>query len=107
MMNAPATYAEPRLLPSKTMRTLFALLCLLGADVLATDASAADPTTTPNTPATTKPSARQVVAPTISVTRAVRNSDGSLSFVCNERPNPKATQLLQKERAAHALPDQQ
>jgi len=88
------------------MRIPFALPCLLALGAI--DASAADSTTTPNTPAPTKPlSARQVVAPTISVTRAVRNSDGSLSFVCDERPNPKATRLIQKARAAHAAPDQQ
>ena len=87
----------------KTMRTRFALLCLLA---LGADAFAADSTTT-TTPVPMKPTARQVVAPTISVTRAVRNADGSLSFVCDERPNPKAAQLIQKARAAHALPDQQ
>ena len=85
-----------------TMRTPFALLCLLavGADALAADST--PPTNAPPE----KPAARQVVAPTISATRAVRNADGSLSFVCSERPNPQATRLLQKARATHALPDQ-
>jgi hypothetical protein len=99
MCGRPANYAF-----STTMRTRFVLLCLLafGADAMAADA------TTPSTPAATlKPVVRQVVAPTISETRVVRNPDGSLSFVCDERPNPKATQLIQKARAAHALPDQQ
>ena len=86
------------------MRTPFALLCLLA---LGTDALAADATATPNTTATNKPVTRQVVAPKINVTRAVRNADGSLSFVCDERPNPEATQIIQKARAAHTLPDQQ
>lgn len=88
----------------KTMRIRFALLCLLA---FGADAVAADSTTSANTPAPKKPLVRQVVAPTISETRAVRMPDGSLSFVCNERPNPKATQLIQNARAAHALPDQQ
>jgi hypothetical protein len=84
------------------MRIRFAVLCLLsvGADAIAADS------TSPNTSAPIKPAARQVVAPTISATRAVRNPDGSLSFVCNDRPNPKATQLIQKARAAHVQPDQ-
>lgn len=85
------------------MRTPFALLCLLAVGA---DASATDSTTTPSAPAPNKPAARQVVSPTVSVTRAVRNPDGSLSFVCDERPNPTATQLIQKARAAHATPDQ-
>ena len=88
----------------KIMRTRFVLLCLLA---IGADAFAADSTTTPNTPAPTKPGVRQVIAPTISATRAVRNPDGSLSFICDQRPNPKATQLIQKAHAAHALPDQQ
>lgn len=87
------------------MLTRFAFLCLLavGADAIAADSA----TTSNTTAAPTKPVARQVVAPTISETRVVRMPDGSLSFVCNDRPNPKATQLIQKARAAHALPDQQ
>ncbi len=87
---------------NKIMRIRFAMLCLLavGADAFAADS------TTPNSPAPKKPAARQVVAPAISVTRAVRNADGSLSFVCDERPNPRATQLIEKARAAHAQPDQ-
>ena len=89
------------------MRTRFALLCLLalGADALCAESFAADSTTTPNPPSN-KPTVRQVVAPTVSATRAVRNPDGSLSFICYDRPNPKATQLIQKARAAHAQPDQ-
>jgi hypothetical protein len=86
------------------MRTRFVLLFLLA---LAADAFAADSTPTTNAPAPSKPVVRQVVAPTLSATRAVRNPDGSLSFICDVRPNPKATQLIQKARAAHALPDQQ
>jgi hypothetical protein len=85
----------------KIMRTSLALLCLLAVGA---DASAADSTTPSDT--TKKPAVRQVVAPTISATRAVRNPDGTLSFVCIDRPNPKATQLLQKARATHVLPDQ-
>ncbi len=84
------------------MRKLFALLCLIA---IGADAVAADSTSTP-TPAPNKPTARQVVAPTISATRAVRNADGSLSFICYDRPNPKATQLIQKARATHVEPDQ-
>ncbi len=86
------------------MRTQLALLCLLalGADAVA--AESASPT---DTAAPKKPVARQVVAPTLSETRVVRLPDGSLSYVCDERPNPKATQLIQKARAAHAAPDQQ
>jgi len=84
------------------MRTSLALLCLLA---IGADASAADSTTPSDTP-TNKPAVRQIVAPTISTTRAVRNPDGTLSFVCIDRPNPKATQLLQKARATHVLPDQ-
>jgi hypothetical protein len=82
----------------------FALLCLIA---IGTDAIAADPATAPATAPTKKPVARQVVAPTVSETRVVVMPDGSLSFVCNERANPKATQLLQKARTSHVLPDQQ
>ena len=104
-MAAPLCMREPHSANTslKIMRTRFALLCLLA---LVADAHAADSTTTTNTTAPNKLSARQVVAPTISVTRAVRNADGSLSFVCDERPNPKA-QLIQKARAAQTVPDQQ
>ena len=84
------------------MRIPLALLCLL---VVGVDAFAADSTTPSDTP-TNKPAVRQVVAPTVSATRAVRNPDGTLSFICIDRPNPKATQLLQKARATHVLPDQ-
>ena len=84
------------------MRIPFALLCLLAVGA---DAFAADSTTPSNTP-TNKPAVRQVVAPTVSATRAVRNPDGTLSFICIDRPNPRATQLLQKARATHILPDQ-
>ena len=85
------------------MRTRFALLCLLAVGA---DALAADSTNPSNTSAPGKPVARQVVAPAVSVTRAVRNADGSLSFVCDERPNPAATRLIQKARSTHASPDQ-
>jgi hypothetical protein len=85
------------------MRIRFALLCLLA---FGADAIAADSTTTTTIPAPKKPVARQIVAPAVSTTRAVRNADGSLSFICDERPNPRATQLIEKARAAHAQPDQ-
>lgn len=85
------------------MRIQLALLCLLALGV---DAVAADSADLSNA-APKKPVARQVVAPTLSETRVVRMPDGSLSYVCDERPNPKAMQLIQKARAAHAAPDQQ
>jgi hypothetical protein len=98
MCGRPANYAF-----STTMRTRFVLLCLLafGADAMAADA------TTPSTPAATlKPVVRQVVAPTISETRATRMPDGSLAFTCVDRPNPKAQVRLQTN-TPHVTPDNQ
>jgi hypothetical protein len=86
------------------MHIRFALLCLIAVGA---DALAADPATPANTTPSKKPVARQVIAPMVSETRVVVMPDGSLSYSCNERPNPKATQLLQKARSPHALPDQQ
>ncbi|HEX4480115.1 MAG TPA: hypothetical protein VH082_04855 [Rudaea sp.] len=86
------------------MHIRLALLCLL---VVGADAFAADSTTPSNTTTPTKPVARRVVAPTVSETRVVVQPDGSLGFICVDRPNPKATALIQKARAKNALPDQQ
>jgi hypothetical protein len=105
MMGAPLCTRELRFHYSpRTMPIRLALLCLL---VVGADAVAADSATAPDTTTSKKPAARQMVSPLVSETRVVVMPDGSLGYVCNERANPKATQLIQKAHTTHALPDQQ
>lgn len=77
----------------------------VAADAMAADAN---PPASPATQAAAKPiSARRVIAPTISETRATRMPDGSLAITCTDRPNPKAHASLQQTRSPQLNPDQQ